>query len=86
MGKSSKSLGLTYYPRYNIAYLHRKDIYWSEIPLLKNTTIFTCDLKSFKKIADGYKDDIEKEIENFKESFLVKKLISRTGREYYQIN
>ncbi|OSI20402.1 hypothetical protein [Neisseria dumasiana] len=38
----------------------------------------------FNRIADGYKDDVGRDINSFEKAFEVQKLVSRKGREYYQ--
>lgn len=38
----------------------------------------------FKQIAAGYATDLGRDIESFEKAFEVEKLVSRTGREYYQ--
>ena len=38
----------------------------------------------FNRIADGYKDDVGRDIDSFEKAFEVEKLVSRKGREYYQ--
>ena len=42
-------------------------------------------INGFNKIAEGYTDDIGRDIESFEKVFEVEKLVSRKGREYFQI-